>query len=148
MSKLFIYYSYYGNGDIVANKLKEKDFEIRKVNSKLKLSKNFFLCMMKGGYMAFTSKKPKLVNYDNDISNYDEVFIGSPIWNDRIAPPINTVLKETNFENKKLTFIFYSGSGKGNKAKLKINKLYPNANIIFLKEPKKYNEELNKLEEL
>ena len=144
--KLFIYYSYYGNGDVVASYLKEKEYEIRKVNAKLKLSKMFFFAIMKGGFLATINKKPQLIDYNNDVSKYDEIYIGSPIWNGRLAPAINTVLKQTNLNDKKLTFILYSGSMSGPKADKKINKLYPNAKIIHLQEPKKYNNELNKLE--
>ncbi len=147
MAKLFIYYSRSGNGDVVSNKYKELGFDIRKVESKYKLSKNLFLACMKGGFHASIGKKPKLINYDNNIDNYEEIFIGSPIWNGRIACPINTVLKKTNLENKKVTFVFYSGSGEAKNATKYVNKKYPNANIIILKEPKKYSEELNKLNE-
>jgi flavodoxin len=146
MKRLFIYYSLSGNGDLVANFLKEKDFEIRKVESKLKLSKNLFLCMMKGGFLALTGSKPKLINYDNNIDNYDEVVIGSPIWNGRFAAPTNTILKETNLEGKKLTFILYAGGGEAPKTVKKINKLYPNSKVITLKQPKKYASELEKIE--
>ena len=146
MKRLFIYYSLSGNGDLVANYLKEKDFDIRKVESKLKLSKNLFLCMMKGGFLALTGSKPKLINYDNNIDSYDEVVIGSPIWNGRFAAPTNTILKETNLEGKKLTFILYAGGGEAPKAVKKINKLYPNSKVITLKQPKKYASELEKIE--
>ena len=147
MSKLFIYYSYSGNGNVVANYLKNKGFEIRRAESKYKLSKVLFFAMMKGGFAAFINQKPKLINYNSDISNYDEIYIGSPIWNGRLAPVTNTILKKTNLKNKNLTFVLYSGSGYGKKAVNKLLKLYPTARIINLKEPKKYNEELAKLEE-
>ena len=147
MSKLFIYYNYSGNGNVVANYLKNKGFEIRRAESKYKLSKVLFFAMMKGGFAAFINQKPKLINYNSDISNYDEIYIGSPIWNGRLAPVTNTILKKTNLKNKNLTFVLYSGSGYGKKAVNKLLKLYPTARIINLKEPKKYNEELAKLEE-
>lgn len=146
MKRLFLYYSLSGNGDLVANYLKEKDFDIRKVESKLKLSKNLFLCMMKGGFLALTGSKPKLINYDNNIDDYDEVVIGSPIWNGRFAAPTNTILKETDLEGKKLTFILYAGGGEAPKTVKKINKLYPNSKVITLKQPKKYASELEKIE--
>lgn len=147
MAKLFIYYSRTGNGDVVANKFKELGFELRKVETKYKLSNNLFLACMKGGFHASIGKKPKLINYDNNINDFEEVYIGSPIWNGRIACPINSVLKNTNLENKKMTFVFYSGSGEGKNALKYVNKHYPNANVIILKEPKKYSEELEKIEE-
>ena len=145
MKKLFIYYSLSGNGDLVAKKLKDGGYDIRKVEAKYKLSKNLFLACIKGGCHALFGKKPKLINYDNDVSDYDEIYIGSPIWNSRFACPINTVLKKTDLSNKKLNFILYSGSGEGKKALKKINKKYPNANEVFLKQPKSNEKELEKV---
>ena len=146
--KLFIYYSFSGNGNVVANKLENAGIEIRRVESKLKLSKRMFPCMMKGGFLAAIGSKPKLINYNSDVSNYDEVIIGSPIWNGRIACPINTVLRDTNLNDKKLTFVLYSGSGEAKKATKKLKKKYPDSKIIILKSPMKNSSELDKLEEL
>ena len=146
--KLFIYYSFSGNGNVVANKLENAGIEIRRVESKLKLSKRMFPCMMKGGFLAAIGSKPKLINYNNDVSNYDEIIIGSPIWNGRIACPINTVLRDTNLNDKKLTFVLYSGSGEAKKATKKLKKKYPDSKIIILKSPMKNSSELDKLEEL
>ena len=96
MSKLFIYYSFSGNGDIVAETLKEKGFEIRKVVSKLKLRKNMFLQMMKGGFLASIGAKPKLINFNNNVDGYEEIYIGAPIWNGRFACPVNTICYKGN----------------------------------------------------
>ncbi|MBP5446214.1 MAG: hypothetical protein J6Y28_08595 [Acholeplasmatales bacterium] len=145
MSKLFIYYSLSGNGEVVANYLSEKGVDMRKIETKYRLSKHMFPAMMKGGFHALIGKKAKLINYNNDISNYDEIIIGSPIWNSRLTPPINTVLKNTDLTNKKITFILYSGGGMGKKATKKISKKYPEATIINIKQPKKYVEELEKI---
>ena len=147
MKKLFIYYSNSGNGDTVASYLEKLGFDIRKVETKYKLSKHMFFAMMKGGSNALFGKKAKLINYNNDVSEYDEIYIGSPIWNKRLTPPINTVLRDTDLKNKKLTFIFYSGGGTSSKATKKVNKLYDNPTIINLKQPKKYKDELKKLGE-
>ena len=147
MKKLFIYYSNSGNGEAVASYLENQGFDIRKVETKYKLSRLMFFAMMKGGFHALTGKKAKLINYNKDISEYDEIYIGSPIWNSRITPPINTVLKNTDLTNKKLTLVFYSGGGTSKKATKKVNKLYNNPTIIDLKQPKKYNDELKKLGE-
>ena len=145
MSKLFVYYSLTGNGDVVAKKFKEKGYEIRKVTEKHKPSKKFFFMVLGGGFRAGLGLKGKLIDYDNDVSKFDSVVIGSPIWNGRFPPAINSVLAQTDFANKKLTFVFYSGSGEGKKAEAKINKEFPNSKILFLQEPKKHPEELKKL---
>ena len=102
MSKLFIYYSFTGNGDLVASNLEHKGYEVRKVIEKKKMPKSFFWSIMTGGFRAGFNLKGKLINYNPDVSNYDEIVIGSPIWNGRFPPAINSVLKETDLSNKKI----------------------------------------------
>ena len=148
MKKIFIYYSYTGNGELVASTLKEQGYELRRFQEKKKMPKSFFGGMMVGGFRAGLGLKGKLVNFDNDISNYDEIVIGSPIWNGRLTPATNGLLNQLDLKDKKVTFVLYSGSGTGKHAVKKLNKLFNNVKIIFLQEPKKYNEELNKLKEI
>ena len=148
MSRIFIYYSLTSNGDEVAKYLESRGFVIRKVIEKKKMPKRFFWMILAGGFRAGMNQKGKLIDYDSDVSSYDEVVIGSPIWNSRFTPAINSVLLQTDLKDKKLTFVFYSGSGQGPKAEARIKKEYPNAKIIFLKEPKKYPVEFEKIKEL
>ena len=148
MKKLFIYYSLTGSGDLVAEFLKGNNFDIRKVTEKKKMPKSFFFMVLSGGFRASVGSKAKLVDYNNDVSGYEEIVIGSPIWNGRMPPAIKSVLLETELKDKKLSFVFYSGSGEGKKAEEKVKKEYPNASITFLKEPKKYPKELKKIENL
>lgn len=136
MRKLFIYYSFTGNGKIVSDALKNMGYEIREVKAQRNLPNNFFLRMMIGGMLSLFNHKAKLLNYNNDISDYDEIVIGSPIWNGRLSCPINTVLKKTNLENKKVKFILYSGGGEVIKATSKLKTKY-NCEVISIKEPKK-----------
>ena len=146
MKKLFIYYSLTGNGEVVAKKMQEKGYELRKVETVKGLPKVFFFAMLSGGFQAGLKKKAKLKEFDYDISNYDKIVIGSPIWNGRISPAINTILANLNLEGKALSFVFYAGSGEGKHALKRINKEYPNAKCIFLKQPKGNPEELSKLD--
>ena len=148
MKKLFIYFSITGNGNKVADYLKDKGYEIRRVIEKKKPSKIFFFMVLGGGFRAGLNLKAKLIDYNPDVSEYDEIVIGSPIWNARFTPALNSVLKQTNLEGKKLTFVFYSGSGEGKVALKKANKIFPEANVIFLKEPRTFDEELEKLKDL
>ena len=147
MEKLFIYFSLTGNGDLISERLKE-EYDIRKIEMKKRFPKSFFFRVMTGGFLATINAKTKLKDFDNDLSDYDEVVIGSPIWNGRLASPINTLLSKLNLNNKKIKFVFYAGSGEAPKAIEKVNKKYNVEKIIVLKEPLKYNDELNKLEEL
>ena len=144
MKKLFIYYSRTGNGDIVADSLKGKA-DIRKIETKEPIPKSFFFSMMVGGFKGGIGYKDKLYDYDKDISKYDEIIIGSPIWNGGISAPINRVLDDIDFKDKKISFIFWSGSGTSPKATEKVNKLFGDVTIINLQEPKSNKKELKKL---
>lgn len=145
MAKLFIYYSNTGSGEVVASKMASLGYELRKVQPKKDLPKKFFFKVVTGGFLASLNVKTKLVDYDNDISSYEKIVIGSPIWNGRLSTPINTVLNETNFEGKDVSFILYSGSGEAKKAPKQIEKFVKDANIINLKEPKNNMDELEKI---
>lgn len=147
MKKLFIYYSLTGSGDEVAKELKNQGYEIRKIKSKIKYPRSLFPLMMKGGYRAMTEKKDPLENFDTNLKGYDKIIIGSPVWDDRLAPATNAILDKLDLKRKNPTFILYSGSGEANKATEKIQELY-NKTPIILKAPKKHKEELEKLKNL
>jgi len=137
MKKIFIYYSLTGNGDHVAKFMEARGYEIRKVIEKKKMPKSFFFRVLIGGYRAGRKKKGKLINYDNNIKDYSEIVIGSPVWNGRFPPAINSVLDQTDLSSaKKLAFFFYSGSGETPKVVKEVVKEFPHARIIVTKEPK------------
>lgn len=144
MKNLFIYYSLTGNGDKVAEELKKQGYEIRKVKSKIKYPKSLLPLMMKGGYRAMTEKKDPLQDFDSNITKYDKIVIGSPVWDDRLAPATNAILDKLDLKDKNVSFILYSGSGQAQKATEKIQGLY-NKEPVILKAPKKYPQELAKL---
>ena len=147
MKNLFIYYSLTGSGDKVAEELKKQGYEIRKVKSKVKYPKSLFPLMMKGGHRALTNKKDDLENFDTNLKGYDKIVIGSPVWDDRLAPATNALLDKLDLKGKNLSFILYSGSGQAQKATEKIKELFGKEPII-LKAPKKHKEELAKLKDL
>ena len=148
MKKLLIYYSLTGNLDLIASLLAEKGYELRKVIEKKKMSKVFFFRVLGGGFRAGMRMKGKLLDYNNDISEYDDIIIGTPVWNGRTPPAINSVLSLTDLKDKKLTFLFSSGSGDMPKDQKRLLKLYPNASFIVLKEPKGHPEQLEKIKDL
>ena len=100
---------------------------------------------MTGGFLAGIKHKDKLVDFNADVSDFDEIVIGSPVWNGAFASPVNTVLSKLDLTGKKLGFVLYSGSGEAEKAVKRIKKEYPNAGLYILKEPKKYGDEVLRL---
>lgn len=148
MKKIFIYYSLTGNGDYLAELLQEKGFDVRKVIEKKKMPKSFFFMILAGGFRAGMKLKGKLIDYNNNVEEYDEIVIGSPVWNGQFPPAINSVLAQTNLKGKKIAFLFYSGSGDTPKVIKRIDKLFKDAKVISTKEPKKHPEELERIKNL
>ena len=148
MKKIFIYYSLSGNGDEVANYLKDKGYDIRKVETKKSFPKAMFLRILIGGYKAGIEYEDELKDFDFNIEEYEEIVIGSPVWNARLSSPINTVLKKLDLKGKKVRFILYSGSGTSPKATLKIKEKWPEAEIINMKGPKDNIEEMDKIKDI
>lgn len=148
MSTLFLYYSFTGNGDLVAEKMRELGAEICKVQTAKPMPKSFFGAIMKGGFLAAIRHKMPLKDFDPNLGGYDRVVIGAPIWNGRLACPINTVLASLDLTGKEVAFVLYAGGGEAPKAILRLAKEYPTASVVILKEPKKYADELAKAVDL
>ena len=148
MSVLFLYYSFTGNGDIVAEKMVELEADVRKVVPEKPLPRSFFWSVMTGGFLAGLGYKAPLRGFDPSLDGYDRVVIGSPVWNGRISCPINTVLATLDLTGKEVAFVLYAGSGAAPKAVSRLSKSHPSAPVVVLKEPKKYADELAKLDGL
>ena len=145
MKKLFIYYSDTGNCASVASYLENNGYDTRRATPKKDLPKAFFFKIMSGGFAAMRRKCAPLKDYDNDVSAYDAVVIGSPVWNSRLSAPVNTVLKKTDLSGKRTAFILSAASGEAPKALERLRAEYPSARAIVLREPNKFPEELDKL---
>ncbi len=146
MKKLFIYHTETGNGDVVGNYYKEKKYDVELIKAK-KLPKAFVLQILTGGFKASVGIKDQIGELTNDITKYDEIVIGSPVWNDRLCSPVKGLLSNYDLKDKKLKFVLYSGSGKADHAAEFINKEYPKAKVVILKQPKDNKDELSKLED-
>lgn len=142
--RVFFYYSLSGSGDKIASLLEKHGVETRKVETVKPFPKSKFMSMMKGDYAASVGKKEKLKEYDKSTEGFDEIIIGSPIWNARISSPVNTVLSDVDLSGKKVKFVLYSASGEAAKAVERIVKEYPEASYVVIKSPKK-NEKLEEI---
>ena len=126
---------YYSNGghtrevaqnlhSIVGGDIKEIELTEKFPNNIFRMSK-LVRKQMKEGYL------PKI--NDIDISSYDIIFVGSPIWNFSMSLPTKTFLKNNNFENK-ILIPFFTYSGGANKNNV-INEVKDTANTQNLRKP-------------
>jgi len=73
---------------------------------------------------------PKLVSGNEDITDYEYIFIGTPNWFKSFAPPILTFLRSVDLEGKTvIPFCTHGGGGFG-QIETNISKECPNAKML------------------
>jgi flavodoxin len=129
---LTVYYSNNGNTKSVAENLYSiVGGDLKEIELVENYSNNIFTMsklvrkQLKEGYL------PQIK--DIDISNYDIIFVGSPVWNFSISLPVKTFLKNNNFENK-IIVPFFTCSGGVSKNRI-INELKNFGNAKEIKKP-------------
>ena len=144
MKKLIIYYSFEGNTRFIAQeiqKLTGADILELKVKNDIK-TRGFFKYVW-GGKQVVQKQEPELLDYNKNFSEYDRVFIGTPVWISTYAPAIRTFIKNNKIENKELIF-FACFSGSEGKTFENLENDFPNNKILGtlgFKEPLKEKEE-------
>jgi flavodoxin len=116
MKSVIIFYSFSGNtkavAAILAAALRDKG-EVDTIELKPLDETSSFIGQCR---RAFKKVRAKLENVNFDVSQYDLVCIGTPLWAFAPTPAINTYLDNCNGIAGKETIIFTTrGSGAGNK---------------------------------
>ncbi|MHA1170806.1 MAG: flavodoxin family protein, partial [Candidatus Heimdallarchaeota archaeon] len=95
MKSLVIYYSKTGNtklmAESIASEVNAELFEIQRAKD-IKSSGGFML-YFRGGFESMTKKNIRLEKTDIDFSNYDLIFLGTPVWAWRLNPVVRSFLK-------------------------------------------------------
>ena len=130
--KYFIYFSASGNGDFIAEYLKELGYTPIKAEMIKPIKKINFFSIMKYGFRAGMNKKEKIRELNLGLKDDDEVMIGSPIWNDKLSTPINTLLDKYSFNKETTRFILYPAGEGTNKSLMQLEKLgFKNKPIVY-----------------
>lgn len=115
MKSAIIYYSYSGNTRKVAEILAEslsKSGQVQQIELLAPGESTSFLTQCR---RAFYHLKAKINPVEIDLSGYDLVCLGSPVWAFAPAPAMNTYLDLcTGLEGKKVILFTTYGSGIGN----------------------------------
>ena len=83
--------------------------------------------------MGNPASRPEVKNKVSNLSNYDTVLIGFPIWWDLAPRIINTFIEENNLESKKIYIFATSGSSSVNNSFDTLKNIYSNLNFISAK---------------
>ena len=111
MTSLVIYYSRSGKTREVAEVIKEeKNADI--VEIKEKSNRSGALGFIKGAVDSVRNAKTEITPTTVDLSGYDTVYIGTPVWASKPAPAIIKLIENCNFNGVKvITFATMMSSG-------------------------------------
>jgi flavodoxin len=67
------------------------------------------------------------------ITEYDTIYIGSPVWYGTFATPVSTFLSQNDLSNKKVVIFMTHGGGGVGQTENEFKKISPKANLIAIK---------------
>ena len=137
MNKLIVYFSYTGNTKMVANKIKEKlKCDILEIKTVIPYSKDYETVVNDEQNGEDSNVLPDIQDIGIDISKYDEIILGTPVWWYRPVPSIRTFLKQNDLSGKVIK-PFATNAGWLGRTFEEIKTLCPNSkvsegmNIVF-----------------
>lgn len=132
MNKIIIYFSYSGHTREIANKIKEKlNCDILELEPVIPYSKDYNRVVEEEQNNSSNNKTIPIKDLEVDLSNYDEIILGSPVWWYTITPVIRTFLKENDLSNKTI-YPFATNAGWLGHTFQEITKLCPNSKVMEL----------------
>lgn len=137
MKNLIVYYSYEGNCEEITKAIKEQiNADVLKLIPKNEKKTKSLFRFFWGGIQVYMTKKPKLEKYNIDLTEYDNIIIGSPCWFGTYAPPINTFLSENKIKDKNIYLFVCNGGNLKNTWKnfedaLKENNIVSKLDLVY-----------------
>ncbi|MCH4154299.1 MAG: hypothetical protein LKG26_00130 [Saccharofermentans sp.] len=123
--RIIVYYSLSENTKEAAERIAAiTGAELLRVDFLKPMSKSKAAQFVHGGREATFGVAPKLKEY-SDLSSYDEIILGFPIWAGKNASPINTVLKDMSVRGKVTSVFTLSGGGDNDKCIAVLRKKLP-----------------------
>lgn len=127
MKRAIIYYSLSNNTKVTAEKLAEVlGADIYRIDLVKPLPNNKAGQMFEGGRQVTFGVKPAIKGQPTDITFYDEIIIGTPIWAGKCASPFNTLFEDTLLCEKVTAVFTYSGGGDNAGCINGLKKILPN----------------------
>lgn len=115
MKTLVVYFSLEGNTEYVAEKIREKTgADLLKLVPKKPYRDKGLAKFLWGGKSAVMGEKPELEAYETDLSGYERIVFGFPVWASNFTPPLRTFIVDNREKLKGKTFFAFacqSGAG-------------------------------------
>ncbi|GKU23278.1 flavodoxin family protein [Clostridium folliculivorans] len=115
MRSLVIFYSLEGDTKFIAETIsKELDGDIAEIKPVKQIPTGGFRKYLWGGKQVMFKDKPDIEPINEDLSKYDLIVLGTPVWASRFAPVFNTFLEKHKIKNKSIAlFCCHSGGREG-----------------------------------
>lgn len=131
MKDLVVFYSLEGHTKFIANLIcEELDCDLLELKPEKEIPKSGFKKFLWGGKSAIFKEKPVLKNENPDLSQYDTIFIGTPVWAGTYTPPLNTFIYNNEIKGKKLAFFICHGGGGASKCISKLREALKDNELI------------------
>lgn len=137
MKKLVVYFSYTNNTRTIANKIKEKlNCDILEIKTVIPYSNDYQTVVDDEQNSEASNHLPEIQKIDIDLTQYDEIILGTPVWWYRPVPAIRTFLNQYDLSGKTIK-PFATNAGWLGKTFKEIKSLCPNSkveegmNIVF-----------------
>lgn len=129
--KLVIYYSLEGHTKKVAEFIASlTQADICELKPKKEIKSSGFSKYFWGGSQVFMAKSPELMPMDINFDEYDEIYLGTPIWAWTFAPPIRTILEGDYLKNKDIYYFYTHGGGPGKAEEKSVEEISKNNKFI------------------
>lgn len=110
---LTVYYSHLGHTALIAKQIQSiAGGDIAEIKPEKPYSSSYFGTLLPAGIDIIKNKKPQINKID--ISGYDIIFIGGPVWWMTVPPPLMSFLSANDFSGKSLLPFCTSGGNQGN----------------------------------
>lgn len=124
MKTLIVFYSLEGSTKTVAEGIAgETDGDLFELKTVKPYPKKGFAKYFWGGKSATFGESPALENTDVDLTQYDKIIFGTPIWVGTFAPPVRTFIRKNKIEGKRISIFACSMGSPPKKAFSKLKKL-------------------------
>ena len=146
-SALVVYFSFDGNTKLIAEKIGETlNADVIELKTSKKYPTEGIGKFFWGGKSVVFGDKPTLTNESIDLSRYDTIIIGTPVWAGSFSPPIRSFVNDYKIVNKKIAIFASHGGGGAAKCFAKLKEALPEnkfvGEIAFV-EPKKNPESID-----
>ena len=106
-NKLIVYYSYTNHTKQIAEDIqKQLQCDIIELKPVKPYSTDYNTVVGQEQNNESTKKTPEIENKNLDLSKYDEIILGTPVWWYTIAPVVRTFLKENDLSDKNIALLY------------------------------------------